>query len=374
MTKDVERLKAVRGAHRGVVTKLTGQAEEIFDNEFMTSDHYERLFVIHQQLSTKLETLNDYDQRILTVCDVINIENEIEESQQTVEEVMECKRKIDVKLKQRPSESNDNKNESNTNQATSHPASRAFRFKRGSARRVATSPRSKLPKLSLPKFRGDVTKWKTFQRSINSTISNQARAIAGLTLTASNYDSAVEILKDRFGKTQQIISAHMDELLKVSTCSNDRPAQLRFVYCQICVHTRSLASLGVTADQYGSLLIPIIMSKLPPEIRLQIARNTKDSVWKIEDLLNVIKIEVEAREASEMTKTSDGRKPQTNSRNRSQQNPSAASLVSQDGASFTIKGAFCQNEHVLLSRMCRNEETFWRRTIDALIAYEEVIK
>ena len=227
MTEDVERLKAIRGAHRGVVTKLTRQAEEIFENEFITSDHYERLFVIHQQLSTKLETLNDYDQRILTVCDVINIENEIEESQQTMEQVMECKQKIHVKLKQRPSESNDNQNKSNTNQAT--------------------SPRSKLPKLSLPKFRGDVMKWNAFWDSFQSAIHDNknlskvekfnylksvlegsaARAIAGLTLTASNYDSAVEILKDRFGKTQQIISAHMDELLKVSPCSNDRRAHTK---------------------------------------------------------------------------------------------------------------------------------------------------
>ena len=150
MTKDVERLKAIRGAHQGVVTKLTRQAEEIFENELISNDHYGRLFVIHQQLSTKLETLNDYDQRILTVCDVINIENEIEESQQTVEKVMECKRKIDIKLKQRPSESNDSQNEGNTNQAT--------------------SPRSKLPKLSLPKCRGDVMKWNAFWDSFQSAI------------------------------------------------------------------------------------------------------------------------------------------------------------------------------------------------------------
>ena len=46
------------------------------------------------------------------------------------------------------------------------------------------------------------------------------------------------------------------------------------------------------------------MSKLPPEIRFQIARNSKDSAWKIDELVSVIKIEVKAREASEMTKTS----------------------------------------------------------------------
>ena len=50
------------------------------------------------------------------------------------------------------------------------------------------------------------------------------------------------------------------------------------------------------------------MSKLPPEIRFQIASNSKDSVWKIDELPSVIKIEVKAREASEITKTGEDRK------------------------------------------------------------------
>ena len=99
MGEDLERLKAIRGAHRGVATKLTRQAEEILENTLLLSEDYERLFVIYQQLNTKLQTLNDYDQKILTVCDVRDIENEIEESQEAVERVMRCKRKIDLKLK-----------------------------------------------------------------------------------------------------------------------------------------------------------------------------------------------------------------------------------------------------------------------------------
>ena len=50
------------------------------------------------------------------------------------------------------------------------------------------------------------------------------------------------------------------------------------------------------------------MSKLPPEISFQIAKNSKDSVWKIDELLPVIKIEVKAKGASEMTKTSEDQK------------------------------------------------------------------
>ena len=188
--------------------------------------------------------------------------------------------------------------------------------------------RTRLPKLSLPKFRGDVTKWNTFWDSFQSAVDRNegitnidkfnylksvlegsaTRAIEDLTLTEANYGAAVEILQERFGRPQQIISAHMDQLLKVSPCTSDRPSSLRFVCDQICVHTRGLASLGITSEQYGSILMPIIASKLPPEVRLQIARNSKDSVWKIEELLNVMKIEVEAREASEMTKASENNK------------------------------------------------------------------
>ena len=47
------------------------------------------------------------------------------------------------------------------------------------------------------------------------------------------------------------------------------------------------------------------MSKLPPGIRLQIARNTSEEVWKIIDLLEVMRKEVEARELSENVRSSE---------------------------------------------------------------------
>lgn len=60
-----------------------------------------------------------------------------------------------------------------------------------------------------------------------------------------------------------------------------------------CQHTRYGSSGG------GSLLIPIIMAKLPPEIRVHVARNTTEDVWDIESILNVIQNEIEAREIGE---------------------------------------------------------------------------
>ena len=118
-------------------------------------------------------------------------------------------------------------------------------------------------------------------------------------------------------------------------------------------------------DQYGSLLIPVIMSKLPSEIRLQIARNSKDSVWKIDELLSVTKIEVEAREASEMTKTSEERKSTQRSgqQNFCNQPPTLNSLVSRhsDGWKNKMNVPFAETciilPYVILLRMLLNKET-----------------
>ena len=180
----------------------------------------------------------------------------------------------------------------------------------------------RLPKLSLPKFRDDVTKWQSFWYSFKSAIhensdistidkfnhlnslleGNAARTVQGLTLTSSNYNAAVEMLQERYGKPQIIISAHMDEILKIQPCmEGGRLGPLRYVYDKISVHVRGLASMGVSSKEYGSLLIPIIMSKLPSDVRLQISRKSTNEVWKIDELLDTIKSEIDAREASEGT-------------------------------------------------------------------------
>ena len=58
----------------------------------------------------------------------------------------------------------------------------------------------------------------------------------------------------------------------------------------------------MTAEQYGSVLIPVVMSKLPTEIRVQLAILTSSEAWSIREMLELIRKEVEAREASEHVK------------------------------------------------------------------------
>ncbi|XP_015760042.1 PREDICTED: uncharacterized protein LOC107339292 [Acropora digitifera] len=104
----------------------------------------------------------------------------------------------------------------------------------------------------------------------------------------------------------------MDELLKLPNClGTERSTSLRNVYDKISVHVRGLASLGVSSEQYGGLLIPVIMAKLPGEVRVRIARETKSSVSQIEGLLETIKEEVEAREISESVRITKDRNPKS---------------------------------------------------------------
>ena len=70
-----------------------------------------------------------------------------------------------------------------------------------------------------------------------------ARTIQGLTLSDGSYDSAISMLQERSGKLQAIITAHMEELLKVPSCMSDRLYSLRSVYDKIIVHVRDLESL-----------------------------------------------------------------------------------------------------------------------------------
>ena len=96
---DDERSRAIHGGHRGVVTKLVREAEEITNKaDPLDSTQRIRLSVIKQQLDVKLNLLNDMDKEILTRCELDAIVNELEESEAVTAKIISCKQKIEEKL------------------------------------------------------------------------------------------------------------------------------------------------------------------------------------------------------------------------------------------------------------------------------------
>ena len=77
----LERLKAIRAGHRGVVTKAIKESEEILGTTPITEENISRLHILDQQLRSKLSTLRQLGQEFLSICDVKDIEHEIIESE-----------------------------------------------------------------------------------------------------------------------------------------------------------------------------------------------------------------------------------------------------------------------------------------------------
>ena len=124
-----------------------------------------------------------------------------------------------------------------------------------------------------------------------------AVAIQGLPLTSENYEVAKAILNKRYGNKQTIINAHMEGLVKIPAVTpHDGLKQLRQFFDRIENHIRSLQSLGIESESYGKLLIPLIMEKLPGELRLIISRKIEQDVWDLDTLLKALNGELEARE------------------------------------------------------------------------------
>ena len=181
---------------------------------------------------------------------------------------------------------------------------------------------------------------------LNSLLEGTAAlTIQGLTLTAANYDSAIELLKKRFGNTQQIISTHMEELLRLPVCTGERAQPLRRLYDKLMVYIQGLRSLGIETTQYGSVLVPVLMSKLPDGARLSIAREDRDAPWEINPLMDAILKEVEARETSEGARilSTTCTRPTVLPRTPLSSNSSTASSLI--ASSQTVKCVYCGDSH-----------------------------
>ena len=153
---------------------------------------------------------------------------------------------------------------------------------------------AKLPKITLPEFFGDATEWPTFwdlfEANVDSTdmsaivkfsylntlLKGDARAVtSGLKLTAVNYPVAVSLLRNRYGRPDRIIFQHIEALLNIEATSNPSVAQLWTMLDTLQTHIRSLEAHGITGSQFGVILTPLVLSRLPASLRLQWVRESE---------------------------------------------------------------------------------------------------
>ena len=175
---------------------------------------------------------------------------------------------------------------------------------------------SRLPKHTLPMFSGDPLTWQTFWDSFyvsihaNHSLSgiqkftylkaqlerDAARAIAGLPLTDANYVHSIALLEERYAQPHKLVNAHMKALLEMPSPTNSL-ASLRIFYDSVESHIRGLSSLGKSEHSYGDILVPVLLGKLSPDIRRNLAREHSNSQWILADLMTAILKEIRVLES-----------------------------------------------------------------------------
>ena len=143
-----------------------------------------------------------------------------------------------------------------------------------------------------------------------------SRAIKGLAITTENYEEALQVLDKRYGNVQVIVNGHFEELTKLPVVhNNDDTAKLRELYDKIETNLRSLRAIGIQADTYGCILVPMLKNKLPKEISLLLSRkfDPNKGLWEIEEIMRELRIELEAQNEKNSSKDSkiDGKNKNT---------------------------------------------------------------
>ena len=130
--------------------------------------------------------------------------------------------------------------------------------------------------------------------------------IQGLSQTSANYPIACKLLKERFGRPERIIFAHIQALLNISMPSKSPTskyvASLWKLQDELLTHVRSLEALGVDGKQYGVFMTPVILSRLPSDIRMEWSREGSGHEDDLKWFLDFLQKEIERRERSDTFK------------------------------------------------------------------------
>ena len=190
---------------------------------------------------------------------------------------------------------------------------------------VSSSIYHRLTKLDLPVFEGDVLEWQSFWDSYESAIrTNQSlsdvqrftylksllkyealQTVSGFAITNVNYCKAVALLHERYGQKHRIVQTYMQALLDLPAPMNTI-SSLRTFYDKTESYIRGLESLDQMESSYGALLVPVILKKIPEEIRKNITREHGSSNWSLSDLRKCLLKELNVMEAGNSINSNAG--------------------------------------------------------------------
>lgn len=222
----------------------------------------------------------------------------------------------------------------------------------------------KLPKLELAKFNGEILKFYSFWEQFEACIDSQEgvpnitkfnyllsllkgdakRVLDGLSVTGANYETAKSILLKRYGKKELVIFAHIQALLQLDVGSNS--SDLSLFYDKLIANVRGLQGLGITSNQYGVILTPIIVSRLSQELRDDWAKDSEGKESDMDHLVKFLDSELARRERSQSVNVVHLREESVRTdTSRSRVKPAATALHTASSRTNVRKCEFCDKSN-----------------------------
>ena len=345
-TMDLPSAKRVRAGTAGWLTRAAKAAEDLSAKELKEID----IAVYESAMKTFNERLYKWDeaeQQVELLVEESSLETEIEASATYRDEAVQKSLALVIAWNRAHPAVDEERS------AASHSAG-------------ASQHTVKLPKLDLPKFNGDVMKFTSFWQQFEVCVDQQEdlpavtkfnylvgllkgdakNVIEGLPITQENYDEAKKIVKNRFGRNELIIFYHIQALLSLPVTS--KTSELVQFHDKLLANVRSLAPLGITSNNFGVILTPIIVSRLSQDIRQEWSRVSEGYEADLDHLMEFLEKEIRRRERCKslggLEEPSEKKPANDGWRGFKNKSPGTATAL-HNGSSSDRQCGFCDKNH-----------------------------
>ncbi|XP_059053595.1 uncharacterized protein LOC131847882 [Achroia grisella] len=269
-SSDLQDLMVKRSSIKGQITKFKNYIVSISCKEILTPLEFSELTIKlsrFESLSSRFDTL----QNRIEVLNSSNLDSEIDE-RDDMEQLFVTNTAVAQSIIQKHQQNNhrddSNYKDLNSTQMSSPAGQHELGFK--------------IPHVQIAKYDGTYFRWLEFKDTFLSIIHNNeriapihkfyyltsylegdaARVISNLEVSSNNYETAWNLLCERYDNKRQLIKHHLDSLLNLQNIVRESDKALRFLVDHVTKNLRALGNLGQPTDKWDILIIHIMSSKL----------------------------------------------------------------------------------------------------------------
>ncbi|XP_064461559.1 uncharacterized protein LOC135371435 [Ornithodoros turicata] len=231
MPDDLDNLKRKRAGTRAAVTRTTAHLRGLLASATLSAEDVE---VDLEYLIARRATFQEYDQQILAATSDDGYDEELNS-------VLEREQELDAAITR---------------------ARRALRLASQAAGTAGTTGGS----------------YATIHSCSSLAAIEKFKYLLSYVTDDDNYESAIAVLKRRFGRPDLLAAEHIDKLLSLRPVhSATEVGSLRNLYDDVSRHMRALEALSIPRSSYGVILYRVVTRCLPAELFVQFRQKGREA-------------------------------------------------------------------------------------------------